>query len=320
MPSFTSRICSTVCLAAVLHVVTVATARAQSGNPLLDDLFKTGVPIGQAGAQKLRPPTLTDGMSAAEQKAAVDAVLAVKLGQPINYAAFTVDNLNTPEVFVVDLAPLNGPGHTVDLWFVVHDKLTRLADSQFLKNQFKLDPKTKTTTLEAADLTQRNIAPQTIPGGRENYVHGASQILPTDVRVQVEATSHIVQTTTAASTTIAGLIDQRFNQDAKFPNVWRPAIRNANGTLVGFGNPALYYSTGAYTRITELVDPPGSQLVEYHLVYDEPQAWFDGSNLLRSKLPVQAKDDVRSFRRKLKMAKAEAPKTEPQNQEVPAAK
>ncbi len=308
MLSPVSRIRTTVCLAAGLLVASVATARAQSGNPLLDDLLKTGVPIGQAGVQKLRPPTLKDGMSAAEQKAAIGAVLAVKLGEPITYAQFTATNLNTQEVFVVDLAPVNGPGHTVDLWFVVHDKMTRLANSQFLKNQFKLDPKTKTTTLEAADLKQRNIAPQNIPDGRENYVHGASQILPTDVRVQVEGTSHIVQTTTATSTTIAGLIDPRFNQDAKFPNVWRPAIRDANGTLVGFGNPALYDSTGAYTRITELADPPGSQLVEYHLVYDEPQAWFDGSNLLRSKLPAQAKDDVRSFRRKLKMAAAEAPK------------
>lgn len=308
MPSPVSAIRFSVCLAAGLFVVSVATARAQSGNPLLDDLLKTGVPIGQAGAQKLRPPTLKDGMSAAEQKAAIGAVLAVKLGQPIDYAEFTGTNLNTQEVFVVDLPPLNGPGHTVDLWFVVHDKLARLANAQFLKNQFHLDPKNKSTTLQAADLKQRNIAPQNIPGGQESYVHGTSQILPTDVRVQVEGTSHLVQTTTATSTTIAGMIDQRFNQDAKFPNLWRPAIRNANGQIVGFGNPELYYSTGAYTRISELVEPAGAQLVEYHLVYDEPQAWFDGANLLRSKLPAQAKDDVRSFRRKLKMAKGGAPK------------
>ena len=297
---------SIVWLAAGLLVVLAAMARAQTGNPLLDDLLNTGVPIGQAGAQKLRPPTLKDGMSAAEQQAAIAAVLAVKPGQPINYATFTGDNLNTPFVFVVDVPPAGGPGHTIDLWFVVHDKLTRLADSQFLKNQFKLDPKTKTTTLQAADLKQRNIAPQNIPGGQENYVHGTSQILPTDVRLQVEGTSHVVQTTTATSTTIAGLIDQRFNQDAQFPNVWRPAIRNANGQLIGFGNPELYDSTGGYTRITELVAPPGAQLVEYHLLYDEPQAWFNGANLLRSKLPVQAQDDVRSFRRKLKLASRRA--------------
>jgi hypothetical protein len=295
-------------LATGLLVVSAAMARAQTGNPLLDDLLKTGVPFGQAGARTLRPPTLTDGMNATQQQAALAPVLAVKPGQPINYAQFTGTNLNTPFVFVIDLPPANGPGHTVDLWFVVHDKLSRLADPNFLKGQFKLDPKTKTTTLQAADLQQRNIAPQTIPGGKEYYVHGTAQILPTDVRLQVEGTTHVVQTTTTSSTTIAGMLDPRFDQDAKFPNLWRPAIRNGNGQLVGFGNPELYDSAGGYTRISELADPPGAQLVEYHLLYDEPQGWFNGANLLRPKLVVQVQDDVRSFRRKLKLAQADGPK------------
>ena len=40
--------------------------------------------------------------------------------------------------------------------------------------------------------------------------------------------------------------------------------------------------------------------VECHIVFAEPEAWFGGKNLLRSKLPLAVQDeDVRSSRRKL---------------------
>ena len=43
----------------------------------------------------------------------------------------------------------------------------------------------------------------------------------------------------------------------------------------------------------------GAVLVEYHLVFEEPQGWFGGSNLLRSKLPLVCQDGVRKFRRRM---------------------
>ena len=39
--------------------------------------------------------------------------------------------------------------------------------------------------------------------------------------------------------------------------------------------------------------------IEYHVAFIEPEGWFHGTNLLRSKLPIVAQEMVRKFRRNL---------------------
>ena len=53
----------------------------------------------------------------------------------------------------------------------------------------------------------------------------------------------------------------------------------------------------ASTDGTELV------VVESRMVIGEPQAWFQGSNLLRSKIPIITQDGVRTLRRRLAAAR-----------------
>ena len=48
-----------------------------------------------------------------------------------------------------------------------------------------------------------------------------------------------------------------------------------------------------YVKITKLHAPAGAVLVEQHIVYAEPTGWFDGANLLRSKLPLVMQVNVR---------------------------
>ena len=48
-----------------------------------------------------------------------------------------------------------------------------------------------------------------------------------------------------------------------------------------------------------MAQPSDAMLIEYHVVFEEPEAWFQGANLLSSKLPLVIQDVVRSFRRKL---------------------
>jgi hypothetical protein len=52
-------------------------------------------------------------------------------------------------------------------------------------------------------------------------------------------------------------------------------------------------------KATRLAAPAGALFVEYHVVFLEPQGWFRGTNLLRSKLPIVAQDLVRKFRRRM---------------------
>jgi hypothetical protein len=42
---------------------------------------------------------------------------------------------------------------------------------------------------------------------------------------------------------------------------------------------------------------PNVMFAEQHIVYSEPYCWFDGANLLRSKLPPVMKTIVRNMRR-----------------------
>jgi hypothetical protein len=278
----------------------VSSVRAQAANPELDALLNKGVEFPGGQFRKLRPPTLTDGLNADAQQKAIGNVLAMKKGRPITYVEFTVKNLNTPNVLLIDQDPQydgNAPGHSINLWFVVFGDLKTVADPKFMKNEFKPDKTSRTDTLSAADLKQRQIVPRIIPGGNEWFVHGTFKLLPAGVRLQVQATERVVETVTKDSATMAAQIDRRFDNDAQYPNEWRPA---PNG-VVG-GPPILYFSSGAYAKVTKLVQPAGALLVEYHFVYDEPDGWFNGVNLLRSKLPQSTPNDVRDFRRDVKTA------------------
>ena len=56
----------------------IATAQAQSrsGNPQLDALLNTGVLFPSGQLRKLRPPSMPDGLNAAQQTQVIQSVLA----------------------------------------------------------------------------------------------------------------------------------------------------------------------------------------------------------------------------------------------------
>jgi hypothetical protein len=66
-----------------------------------------------------------------------------------------------------------------------------------------------------------------------------------------------------------------------------------------FGEAQPYSGFGGYAKATRLIDPPGAIFIEYHAAFAEPQDWFSGTNLLRSKLPILAQMIVRQLRRGL---------------------
>ncbi len=230
----------------------------------------------------------------------------------MTFAQFTTSNVNAPYVLLIDDPKTGGPalpGHAVDLYFTVYGKLATITDPAFLKAQFKLTSSDQIDPLKKTDLDARKLTAQKFDGGGEYWAHGQFIIFPSNNVVQLRATAHAVETSSPASGTLAALIDPQFNEDAEFPNEWRPILRNANGGVAKgpdgkpqTGNPQTYISAGGYLKATPLVSVPGALFVEYHLVYDEPTGWFDGKNLLRSKLPEKAPDDVRDFRRKVKKA------------------
>ena len=81
------------------------------------------------------------------------------------------------------------------------------------------------------------------------------------------------------SVTLAATLDPRFAQDREFPNAWRSLkLDDAGRVAVGPARP--YVGAAWYCKATKLKQPLGAVLVEYHIVFDEPERWFNGANLL----------------------------------------
>ncbi len=302
----------------------VPSAYAQVANPIFEEIVQKGAPIA-GGFRKIRPPTLADAMNSNVQQQTIASLLLKKPGAPLAFKDFVADNIRAPHIMIIDDLEYSGAGissHSIDLWFVVHGNLKQMSDPKFLQGQFKQNNKNQIHVLTAAEKKSRNIEVANAPGISEYYAHDEFTIFPNNAVIQIRATAHATETVNDNSVVLAAILDPRFDNDAKFPNQWLPVLRpEAGGGGVGplaLGNPTVYNDAAGYIKITTLLPPAPNnlQLVEYHLVYNEPQAWFQGKNLLRSKLPQQAPDDVREFRRKVKEAlehpdaDAEAPKAE----------
>ena len=91
-------------------------------------------------------------------------------------------------------------------------------------------------------------------------------------------------------------MDPRFDKDAKYPNQYKLITNNAAGVPVP-GNPKTYDGFGGYAKITKLDGPEDKVFVEYHIVFDEPNEWFNGTTALVSNWTILTKTDIRKFRR-----------------------
>jgi hypothetical protein len=121
-------------------------------------------------------------------------------------------------------------------------------------------------------------------------------------KVRLTGTSHSYWSRSDDSIIAATMLDPRFTGDADLPNQWQSITRQPDGN-VELGEPHPYRGAGEYIKITRLAEPAGALLIEFHVVYVEPKGWFDGSNMLTSKLPAVVQNQIRNMRRELTKAK-----------------
>jgi hypothetical protein len=270
-----------------------------AGNQVFDLLMSRGVAVGADEVVRLPGPTLADGLSAAGQRRAIEAVA----GNGHSWDQLTRKSVVAP--FVLKISKEDDQqehrGRRLDLWFVVYGDLKTLDNQDFVRRQFRSatsesDPENGSTskTLTAADLQHRGLMAPARPEDPE-YVAAEFTLLD---RVRLQATTQSTKSKTNESNLAASILDRRFTNDAQFPNQWRPITRDDAGRR-GLGAPQPYFGFGGYAKATRLIDPPGAVLVEYHAAFAEPQGWFGGTNLLRSKLPILAQIIVRQLRRGL---------------------
>jgi hypothetical protein len=262
-------------------------------NPLYHDLRTTGVLIGPDLRAKLPPPVVADGLDAAAQKAAITALDA----GDHSWAEFTRDSPVAPQVVrIADVTPSDpaAPARRLTVGFVAHGDFDATDDEKFLDrllNGGRGDGAGK--PVAAADLAKRNIT----PGERERFGHVGFDVLE---RVKLSVTGRAVWSKTGESVLAAAAIDPRFVGDADFPDQWQSLTKPNGKEKLGPAQP--YTGAGLYLKVTKLAAPAGALFVEQHVVFAEPKGWFDGANLLRSKLTPVVQSNVRSMRREWKKA------------------
>lgn len=297
---------STIVLAQLVALAAAPSLAAapQHENPVFTQLVDNGVEFFGDELVPLPEPTLRDGLSEEAQKTALESVAD---------ARHPLDQLMRPSIvspFVLEIRKdtsldSDRPVRRIDVWFVAYGNIESLADEEFLRDlarqsEDRTNSKlpTEVVFLENADLEQRSLTRVEEETSREVWFHSKFSLFD---RVQLHATRHAYVTRTPESILVASVLDERFTEDPDYPTAWNTVSRDRLGKFV-LGDKQPYQSAGFYLKATQLHDPPDAIFVEYHQVFDEPGEWFDGANLLRSKLPLMVQDGVRKFRRKLDRA------------------
>lgn len=271
---------------------------APPANPVFERLRGPGVSL--AGVRVTFPaPTLADGATADEERAALRRVAGSDRAVP----EFTRDSVSAPVVMKLrdETAGDRGVVRFADVYFVVHARLDDLdpaaADGPAGEGKpvEAANMKFVAARVDARDLAARGITPADRKSGvTEWYVHLTGRLLD---RILVEATDRITATRGAGSWVVGSLTDPRFDADKDRPNRWRTVRRRGAREESGPDEP--YPGGASYVKLTTLSTVPGALLVEGHLAFFEPKAWFDGAPVLRSKISLVAQDRVRALRREL---------------------
>jgi hypothetical protein len=291
------------CLVSAVVVCAVSSVTHAQTNPVYVELTQRGVVVPKGPALKLPAPTMADGLDAASQRKSLESIADER--RPVD--ALLRKGVTAPIIFKSGddkaSAATGGTGKRVDFWFVVYGDLKKIADEGFWadkkdKSEDDPDPNDAQFTgklLTPEELKERKIEPLVSPGIVENYGTFDVQLFN---RVRVRGTMQSVQTQTDESVTYAAILDPRFANDKKYPNQWQSISRDDAGKLQ-YGPLKPYAGMGSYAKATTLKEPKGAILVEYHMAFDEPEGWFRGANVIRTKLPIIVQDNVKKLRRKL---------------------
>ncbi len=265
-------------------------------NPVYRELVCDGVPVSEDCRLRLPEPTMADGLSAA----AVHDALAAIPGRFV-----PVDQLVRPSPVapvVYRFRPMDAPGcaapvYGFDFWMVAYGRLDVLFHDDALGRLFDVQDRRKANFYPVGQdvLHRRQITSAADADPSQGFYHAVVAMLD---RVELSVTARTCESRTDDSLVLCAEVDPRFLPDGQFPNRWRPIVRGGDGSLQS-GSPAPYPGGAIYLKITRLADPAGALFIECHLVFAEPDEWFGGANLLRSKLPLLIQSNCRDFRRGL---------------------
>lgn len=283
----------------VLLFAAISAARCPAANDIYDELIGIGVPLDAKEIVPLPPPVLVDGLDAAAQRKTIETLLAGRY----EWSEFVRKSVVSPLLLKIGDTPREAGqvGRRVDLYFVAYGQLDVLQDDQKLQEQLNLAAAGNMESERGGVkvLTSEELAARGLPSRQEEadprWVAVETTLLG---RVQLNFTTRNAKSTGDDSLVIASILDETFLSDATYPNAWRSLTTDDAGRRQ-VGPPQPYAGIGSYVKATRLAEPAGAVFIEYHVAYAEPEGWFHGANLLRSKLPIVAQELVRKLRRKM---------------------
>lgn len=271
----------------------------QELNSVYAQLLEEGVTVASDSTYSIPAPTMPDGLDAAAQQKIIDQLA----GNSYTPDQLLRDSIVSRHVLKLELEDKGAPARRLDTWFVAYSDMDAIANKEFLETLLDAGSGEDEVgedghELTTPELNARNIAIDPANTEHESFANGSYRLIK---KVDVQGTLHSFWSRTPDSIVIAGLLDPRFSGDKEYPNVWRAMNRAATGALE-LGEANSYQGSGFYLKITRMVEPEGALFVEGHLILSEPEAWFDGENLLGSKLPAVVQNRVRETRRQFKRA------------------
>lgn len=185
-----------------------------------------------------------------------------------------------------------------DLWFVVRAELASLDPEKQARAAGQKRVEAANMLFETRMLTDDEIKAAGLPTQLDKasvwYAHVQGRLLD---RIAIEATNEAVATRSGSSIVVGSRVSERFT--GANATGWKPLSKDdAPGAL----KP--YRGGVSYAKISKMASQPGMLLVESHLAFVEPDAWFRAAPILRSKLSIVAQDQIRRLRRELARTKA----------------
>lgn len=224
------------------------------------------------------------------------------LAGPAGWERFAADAVTAPVTVAIEPASVDGVrlGHRVRSAFTLRAPLERLRADEALRRSLGSGEDGKGSTarpLAAEELREAGI---TAAAG-EQFVWIELVLLN---RVMIRGVVRAVSTERPDGVEVAWQFDPRLGDHERWRATWSRIEDNELGSRAE-GPRQSYQGSGGIVTVRRLSAEAGVDLlvVESRAVIGEPEAWFQGSNLLRSKMPLAAQEGVRTLRRRLAAAR-----------------
>ena len=269
---------------------------AHAQNTVYHLVLETGLEMSGRKVQ-LPPPRLFDGQDAAAQR----ALLREVAGSDRALDDLLRNSVTAP--YVIKVRDEKTDGATIrmaDVWFVVYAELKQI---DFGQEASRTDQKEvevanmwfQTRLLKEDDFKTIGVKLTPVASGQNRWFsHVHARLLD---RIDFESTNQVMATQAPGSIVIASITDPAFAKVPALASHWKPLTNEVSKKSEDLASP--YDGGMSYAKISRLELKPRAVLVEMHMAFVEPDGWFQGKPILRSKFSVIAQDQIRSLRREL---------------------